>query len=82
MRAAQKVTYILLCWPATSDVHVGSMAVETEPSHQYSIIFCCHVADGSRGQSDKMASDMEECMKQRCGFAFLHVEKIVPVDIQ
>ena len=28
---------------------VGCLAVEVEPSHQYSIPFCCHVTDGSRG---------------------------------
>jgi len=28
---------------------VGAMAVEVEPSHQYSIPFCCYVTDGSRG---------------------------------
>ena len=33
------------------------------------------------GQSDRMASDMEVCMKQRCDTEFLHVEKIVPTDI-
>ena len=26
-------------------------------------------------QSDTMMSDMEVCMKQRCGIEFLHVEK-------
>ena len=30
-------------------VGVGGMAVGAEPSHQYSITCCCHVADGSRG---------------------------------
>ena len=50
MRAAPKVTpSILLCWPTVSEVDVGGMAVDAEPSHQYSITFCCHVADGSRG---------------------------------
>jgi len=29
----------------------------------------------AEGQSDKMASDMEARMKQRCGFEFLHTEK-------
>jgi len=33
------------------------------------------------GQSDKMASDMEVRMKQRCVIEFLHVEKIAPNDI-
>ena len=32
-----------------SDAGVGGMAVDVESSHQYSITFCCHVADGSRG---------------------------------
>ena len=32
-------------------------------------------------QSDKMASDMEVCMKQRCLIEFLRVEKMVPIDI-
>ena len=33
------------------------------------------------GQSDKMASDMEVRMKQRCIIEFLHAEKIAPNDI-
>ena len=28
-----------------------------------------------KGQSDKMVSDMEVCMKQRCGIEFFHAEK-------
>ena len=40
---------ILLCWPTKSEVGGGRMAVEVEPSHQYSITFCCSVMDGSRG---------------------------------
>ena len=28
---------------------VGGMAVEAQPSHQYSTTFCCCVTDGSRG---------------------------------
>jgi len=35
----------------------------------------------AEGQSDKMASDIEVCMKQRCVIEFLHVEKITPNDI-
>jgi len=34
------------------------------------------------GQPDKMVSDMEACMKQRCVTEFRHEEKIAPVDIQ
>ena len=32
------------------DVRSGcwGMVVEVEPSHQYSIVFCCHVTGGSR----------------------------------
>ena len=33
------------------------------------------------GQSDKMASDMEVCMKQIYVIEFLHVEKIARMDI-
>jgi len=35
----------------------------------------------AEGQSDKMASDMEMRMKQRCVIEFLHAEKIAPNDI-
>jgi len=35
----------------------------------------------AEGQSDKMASDMEVHMKQRCVIEFLHAEKIAPNDI-
>ena len=49
-RAALKaVPPTLLCWSMTSEVDVGGMAGETEPSHQYSITFCSFVTDGSRG---------------------------------
>ena len=33
------------------------------------------------GQSDKMASDMEVCMKQMCRIGFLHAEKMVLIGI-
>ena len=50
MRAALKIMPpILLCWPATSELDAGDMAVEAEFSHQYSITFRCCVTDGSRG---------------------------------
>jgi len=35
----------------------------------------------AEGQSEKMASDMEVRMKQRCVIEFLHAEKIAPSDI-
>ena len=41
MSAALKVMPpVLLCWPTMSDVDVGGMAAEVEPSHQYAVIFC------------------------------------------
>ena len=39
----------LLCRSMTSEVDVGCVTVEVESSHQYSIVFCCCVTDGSRG---------------------------------
>ena len=35
----------------------------------------------AEGQSDKMASDIEVQMKQRCVIEFLHADKMVPTDI-
>ena len=35
----------------------------------------------AEGQSDKMVSDMEVCMKQKCVIEFLCVEKKAPTDI-
>jgi len=60
MKAAPKVMPpILLCWPMTTEVDVGGMAIEVKPIfhqrwfHQYSITFCCHLTDGSRGALTK-----------------------------
>ena len=61
-----------------SEVDIGDMAVEVEPSHQYSITFCFCVMDG---QSDRVASGKEVDMKQRCVTEFLHMEKMAPSDI-
>lgn len=62
MRSTPKVVpSILLNEPMASEVDVGSMGVEAEPSHHHSVPFCC------RGQSDGMASDMEMPMKHRSG---------------
>ena len=50
MRAALEVMpLILLCWPMPSELDVSSMAAEVEPSHKYSVAFCCLVTDDSRG---------------------------------
>ena len=49
-KAALKVVPpIFLFWSMTSEADVGHLAIEVEPSHQYSITFCCHETDGSRG---------------------------------
>ena len=50
IRAVPKVMPpILLCWHMMSEADVGGMTVEIEPSHQYSITFCCHATDDMRG---------------------------------
>ena len=62
MRTAPKIIPpILLCWPMTSEVNVGGVAVEAEPSPHYSATCLRHVTDGSRGAVRQV------CMKQRCG---------------
>ena len=59
----------------------GGMAVEANPSHQYSTPFSYQVTDGSRGAICRMVSGMEVSLKQRCITEFLHAEKMVPTDI-
>lgn len=39
----------LLCWPASAEANVDHMAVEVEHFHKYSVAFCYHLTDGSRG---------------------------------
>jgi len=58
----------------------GGMAVKAEPSHQDSITFCCCAVMAAERQCDKMASDMEGHMKQRCVNEFLPAEKIAPTN--
>jgi len=72
---------ILLCCPMMSEVVVGGITAEVEPSHQYSIIFCCRVKIATEGHSDKMSSDMEMHMKPRCVIEFVHMEKMAATDI-
>ena len=72
MKATAKMMFpVLLRWPTMSETDVGGMAVEVEPSHQYSITYCCGCQVAADRQSDKMASNVEVCMKQRCGIEFL-----------
>ena len=40
---------VLLCWPTRSEADVGDMAVEAEPSRQYSVKMCCRETDDSNG---------------------------------
>ena len=47
--ALQVMPPILLSWSVTSEVDVGDMTGEVASAHQYSVTFCCCVADGSRG---------------------------------
>ena len=47
--ALEVMPSLLLCQSMTSEVDVGDMAVEVEPSHQYSAAFCCCVTYGSGG---------------------------------
>lgn len=35
----------------------------------------------AEGQSKTVASDMEACIKQRCGTEFIYAEKMAPTDI-
>lgn len=50
MKAAPKVmSPDLWQWPMTSEEDVVGIAVEAEPSHKYSAMFCCCLIDGSRG---------------------------------
>ena len=49
-RAASKVMPpVLLCWPTTSEAYVGGMAVEVDPSRQYSVNFFRRATDDRRG---------------------------------
>ena len=48
-RAAPKLMPpILLCWPTMSEANVVDMAVEVEPSPQYSVKFRYRATDDSR----------------------------------
>ena len=63
MKVTLKVMlYVLLFWPGTWEADVDGMAVEGEPSCQYSIMFCCCAMDLSRGavwQNDICSRNVE-----------------------
>jgi len=69
---------IVLCWPTTSEADVGGTLVEAEPSY-IALNFVAVWQITAEGQSDRMVSDMEERMKQRCGTEFLHPKKWHPL---
>jgi len=63
-----------------SELDIGGMVVEAEPSCQRSMTFF-YCVTAAEGQSDKMVSDIEVHMKQNCGTEFLHEEKTAPIGI-
>ena len=48
-------------------------------THLYSLPISYLITHGREGQSDRMESDMEVCMKQRCEVQLLHVDRIAPL---
>ena len=79
-RAAPKaLPLILLCWPMNNRGGYwwcGSRGFP--PISRYMLLSCDMAAEG---HSDKMVSDMEVHVKQRCVTEFLHAEKMAPTDI-
>ena len=69
--------FVTLCWPRISEVDVGGMAVEVEPSHHFVAVWQM----AAEGPSNKMTSHMEVRMKCRYGKDFLHAEKTAPIEI-
>ena len=61
-----------------SEVDVGGMAEEVEPSHQYPVMFCCHVAGGSREAGWHASADETKV----CHLIPFCGGKIVPIDIR
>ena len=64
-----------------SEADVGGMTVEAEPSVNIPLCSVGKWQMEAEGQSDKMVSDMEVSMKQRCVTEFLHVEKLALMDL-
>jgi len=71
---------IFLCWP-TSEADIVGMAVQLEPSRQYSIAFVAMQQVATEGHLGRIASDMEVHTKQGCGTEVLHREKILHIGI-
>lgn len=80
MKAALRIIPPTLLFLLTiSEVDIGSMEVEV-PTNIHNVLFLCKRWQ-HRGQSDKMASETEVCMKHKCITELLHVEKMAPTDI-
>jgi len=81
-KAALKVMpLILLFWLTPSEVDVGSMAVEAEHSTNTLSLVVAMWQMAAEEQPNKMVSDMEVHMKQKCVLHFLHMEEMAPTDI-
>ena len=57
------------------EADVDGMAVEVEPSHQYSFIFCCCVTNRSRRAVRRNGVWLKVCMEQNYVSEFLHVKR-------
>ena len=80
VRTALKIIPLILwCSRTTSEVDIGGMEEEVELSHPYSVMFCFHETDGSKGAVWQMASDMEVQMKQKYVTEFVHAGRMAPV---
>ena len=64
-----------------TEADIDDMAVEVEHSHRYSISFCCHVADGSRGAVWQVDICQGIADEAKGVTEVLHVEKMTPTDI-
>jgi len=53
----------------------GGVAIEAILTNILLLFFFCCEQMAAERQSDRIASDMEVCIKQRCGTEFLHAEK-------
>jgi hypothetical protein len=64
-----------------SEADVDPIAVQVETSANILLSFVAVRRMAAEGQFDKMVSDMEVYMKQRCVTELLHAENIAPKDI-
>jgi len=82
MTAAPKVMPpISLCWPMTPEALVAWQLKLTLPTNIL-LHFVALQQMAAEGQSGRMVSDLEVCIKQKCGTEFLYPEKMAPVDIR